>query len=144
MSWKRVVKDDCVRSCLIELKAFLLSKFDVKPIHRVLMFLPYFLLVPSKTRSIQVNFIWILMFLVHWIHRREEYHLPFAQILSSWYQSWVHDGEELCKSRDDSASYAHTESTRLHRRTICQEPPSPASASYATQGRVGAVHVKHT
>ena len=42
ISWKRVVKDDCVRSCLIELKFFLLSKSDVNPIHRVLMFLPYF------------------------------------------------------------------------------------------------------
>ena len=92
ISWKRVVKDDCVRSFLIELKSFLLSKFDVNPIHRVLMFLPYFLLVPSKTRCIHVNFIWISMFLVHWIHRREEYRLYFAQILSSSYQSWIHDG----------------------------------------------------
>ena len=47
ISWERVAKDECVRSCLIELKSFLLSKFDVDPIHRVLMFLPYFLLVPS-------------------------------------------------------------------------------------------------
>ena len=31
IGWKRVVKDDCVRSCLIELKSFLLSKFDVDP-----------------------------------------------------------------------------------------------------------------
>ena len=38
-----VVKDDCVRSCLIELKSFPLSKFYVGPIHRVLMFLPHLL-----------------------------------------------------------------------------------------------------
>ena len=31
ISWERVVKDDCVRSCLIELKSFLLSKLDVNP-----------------------------------------------------------------------------------------------------------------
>ena len=71
ISWKRVVKDDSVRSCLIKLKSCVLSKIDVNPTHLVLMFLPHFLLVPSKTRCIQVNFIWIFMFLIHWIHRRE-------------------------------------------------------------------------
>ena len=57
ISWECVVKDDCVRSCLIELKSFLLSKFYVDPIHRVLMFLPRFLLVPCNTRCFQVNYI---------------------------------------------------------------------------------------
>ena len=42
ISWERVVKDDCVRSCLIKLQSFLLSKFDVNPIHRVLTFPPYY------------------------------------------------------------------------------------------------------
>ena len=62
ISWKRIVKDDCVRSCLTELKSFLLSKLDVNPIHRVLMCLPLFLPVPCKTWCIQANFIWISMF----------------------------------------------------------------------------------
>ena len=37
------MKNDGVRSCLIELQSFLLRKFDVDPIHRVLMFssMPY-------------------------------------------------------------------------------------------------------
>ena len=35
ISWECVVKDDCVRTCWIELKSFLLSKFDVDPIHSV-------------------------------------------------------------------------------------------------------------
>ena len=39
-SWECFVKNDLVRSCLIELQSFPLSKFDVDPIHRVLMFLP--------------------------------------------------------------------------------------------------------
>ena len=82
-SWERVMKDDC---------ALHLSKVDVDPIHSVLLFLPCFMFVPCKTRCIQVNFIWIFMFLVHWIHRREEYRLSFAQILSFWYQSLIHDG----------------------------------------------------
>ena len=34
-SWECNVKDDCVRSCLTELKSFLLSKFHVDPIHCV-------------------------------------------------------------------------------------------------------------
>ena len=33
ISWECIVKDDCVRSCLIELHSFLLSKFYVDPIH---------------------------------------------------------------------------------------------------------------
>ena len=92
ISWECVVKNDCVRSCLTELKSFLQSKFDVDPIHRVLMFLPRFLLVPCKTRCCQVNYFRISMFFVHRIHRRAEYRLSFAQILSSWYQSWIGDG----------------------------------------------------
>ena len=41
------MKDDCVRSCLIELKSFLLSKLNIDPIHRVLMFLPLFAGLPA-------------------------------------------------------------------------------------------------
>ena len=91
-SWECVVKDDCVQSCLIELISFLLRKFDVDPIHSVLMFLPLLLMVPCKTRCFQVNFVRISVFFVHRIHRREEYRLSFAQIVSSGYQSWFHDG----------------------------------------------------
>ena len=40
IGWECIVKDDSVRSCLIELKSFLLSKLYVDPIHRILMFLP--------------------------------------------------------------------------------------------------------
>ena len=86
ISWECIVEDDCVRSCLIELQSFSLSKFYVDPIHRVLMFLPIFLMVSCKTRCIQVNYIRIFVFLVHRIHRREEYRLfVAARILSSRY-----------------------------------------------------------
>ena len=91
-SWECVEKDDCVRSCLIELTSFLLRKFDVDPIQSVLMFLPLFLMVPCKTRCFQVNFVWISVFFVHRIHRREEYSLSFSQTLTSRYQSWICDG----------------------------------------------------
>ena len=92
ISWECVAKDDCVRSCLIELKSFLLSKFDVDPINRVLMYFPLFLLVPCKTWCFQVNVVRISVFFVHRIHRREKYRLSFAQILSSRDQSWIRDG----------------------------------------------------
>ena len=42
ISWECFVKNDSVRSCLIELQSFLQSKVDVDPIHRILMFLPCF------------------------------------------------------------------------------------------------------
>ena len=44
------MKDDGVRSRLIELEFFLLSKSDIDPRHRVLMFLPRCLHVLCKTR----------------------------------------------------------------------------------------------
>ena len=48
ISWESVVKDDCIRPCLIELKSFLLSKFDVNPIHSVLMFFHTFCLYQAR------------------------------------------------------------------------------------------------
>ena len=87
ISWECFVKNDSVRSCLIELQSFLQRKVDVDPIHRILMFLPCFVHVFCKTRRFQVDRVRILVFFVHGIHRREEYCLPVAQILSFWYQS---------------------------------------------------------
>ena len=42
ISWECIVEDDCIRSCLIELQSCSLSKFDVDPIHRVLVSFPRF------------------------------------------------------------------------------------------------------
>ena len=55
------MKNDGVRSCLIELQSFLQSKIDVDPIYRVLMFLPCFVHVLCKTRYVQVNLVRILV-----------------------------------------------------------------------------------
>ena len=77
IGWECIVKDDGVRSRLIELKTFLLSKFDVDPIHRVLMFLPCFVHVLCKTRCFQVDCQRIFVFFVHRIHRQKEYCLSF-------------------------------------------------------------------
>ena len=47
-SWECVVKDDLVRSCLIEIKSFLLSRFYVDPIHRVWCFFHTFCLYQAR------------------------------------------------------------------------------------------------
>ena len=86
-SWECFVKNDGVRSCLIEFQSFLQSKIDVDPIHRVLMFLPLFMHVLCMTWFIQVDRIRIFVFFVHRIHRQKTYCLSVAQILSSRYQS---------------------------------------------------------
>ena len=71
------MEDDCVRSCMIELKSLVLSKFDVDPIHHVLVSFPRFLLVPCKTWVGQVKLVRIFGFFVHEIHSRKEYCLSF-------------------------------------------------------------------
>ena len=38
--WKCSLKDDCVRSCLIELQSFSDAKINIDPIYRILMSLP--------------------------------------------------------------------------------------------------------
>ena len=56
ISWECVVKNDGVRSRLIELQSFLLNKFYVDPIHRVLMLSSTALcMVLCKTRCSQVD-----------------------------------------------------------------------------------------
>ena len=77
ISWECIVKNDSVRSRLMELQSFLLSKFDIDPIHHVLMFLR------------------ILAFFVHGIQRQKEYCLSFAQMLTSRHQSWIDDGMQF-------------------------------------------------
>ena len=92
ISWKCFVKNESVRSCLIERQSFLQSKVDVDPIHRILMLLPCFMHVLCKTRCFQVDRVRILVFFVCGIHRQKEYCLSVARILSSRYQSWIDDG----------------------------------------------------
>ena len=72
------MKNDSVRSCLIEPQSFLQSKVDVDPIHRILMFLPCFMHVLCKTRCSQVDRVRNLMIFVSWINGQEEYCLSSA------------------------------------------------------------------
>ena len=67
-SWKYVVKNDGIRLSLIELQPFLLSTFDIDPIHCVLVSLPCFMHVLCKTRCSQVDRLRILVFLQDAVH----------------------------------------------------------------------------
>ena len=79
----------------IEFQPFLQSKVDVDPIHSILMFLPCFMHVLCKTRCFQVDCLRIFVFFIHRIHKQTEYCLSFAQIVTSRYQSWIHDGMKI-------------------------------------------------
>ena len=58
ISWECIVKDDCITSCLIEFESFTLSKLQIDPIHRVLVFFTRFLHVPCKTWFGQIKFLY--------------------------------------------------------------------------------------
>ena len=61
ISWKCFLKDDCVRSNLIESQSFLDSKKDVDPIYRVLMSCLRIVQVLCTKSYNQVNLIKILV-----------------------------------------------------------------------------------
>ena len=90
-SWKYSLKDDCIRSSLIECQSFPNRKIDVDPIHYVLMPLPCIVHVLCMTRCIQVDHIRILVTLVHNFNWQRGHCLSLAQILTSKYESRVND-----------------------------------------------------
>ena len=87
------MKNDRVRSSLIELQSFPQSKIDVDPTHCILMSLPYFMHVLCMTWCIQVDRIKILMIFVHGIHRQKC--LSVVQMLTSKYQSRNDNGMQI-------------------------------------------------
>ena len=86
------MKNDSVRSRLIELQSFPYSKTDVDPIYCVLMSFPCFVHTLCMTRPTQVDRIRTLMTLVSGIHKEKEHCLSVVQILTSRYQSRIDDG----------------------------------------------------
>ena len=87
IGWKCSLKNNCVRSCLIELQSFSDSKIDIDPKYRILMSLPCILQVSCETWYRVVDILWIFVVFFSWINRQEEYRLSSAQILTSKYQS---------------------------------------------------------
>ena len=83
ISWKCFVKNDCVRSSLIELQPFPQSKIDVDPIHCVFMFLLCVMQVLGTTWYTQVNRIRILMLFVSRI-----YSTPYTAIWCFFHFFW--------------------------------------------------------
>ena len=78
ISWKYSLKDDCIRSSLIECQSFVNRKININPKYRVLMFLPSTVQVLCKTWYSEVNLCRILMPFVSRINRQEEYCLSLA------------------------------------------------------------------
>ena len=90
IGWECVVKDDGVRSRLIELKYFPLSKFYIDPVNRVLMSSPLFLLVPCKTWYFQVDVhSGCLCSLSIGFTGRKNTVCRLLKFLTSWYQCWI-------------------------------------------------------
>ena len=87
ISWKCLVKNDRVRSSLIEFQYFLNSKLDVDPIYCVLMSFPCFMQVLYTTPYTQIDRIRILVIFVHGFHKQKEHCLSVIQILTSKCQS---------------------------------------------------------
>ena len=85
ISWKSFLKNDCIRSSLIECQSFLNSKIDVDPKNCVLMSLPCIMQVLCMTWYSEVNLCRILMPFVSGINRQEEFCLSFARTLTSKY-----------------------------------------------------------
>ena len=76
---KYILKDDCIRSCLIELQSFFDdSKININPEYRILMPFPIVLHVSSTTRHRIINVFWISMIFIPWINRQKEHRLSFA------------------------------------------------------------------
>ena len=76
MSWECILEDDGVRSCLIEVQSFPLSKLYFDPVHRILVPFPL-LLVRCKTWFGQIKLLRIYVSLMHGIHGCKEYRLSF-------------------------------------------------------------------
>ena len=85
--WKCSLKDNCVRSCLIEVQSFSDSKINIDPKYRILMSLPCILQVSCETWYRVVDILWIFVVFFSWINKQEEHRLSSAQILTSRYQS---------------------------------------------------------
>ena len=83
------LKDDCLRSCLIECQSFSDCKINIDPKYRVLMPFPCTVHVFRETWYREVNILRVSVTFISWINRQEEYRLSVAQILTSWYQSIV-------------------------------------------------------
>ena len=88
ISWKCSLKDDCIRSSLIECQSFPNRKIAVDPLYRVLMFLPSAMQLLCTTWYTQVNLFRILDGLCLWDQKTER--IPFVSCLNSDLQVSIH------------------------------------------------------
>ena len=93
ISWECVVKDDFVRSCLIELQSFPLSKLDIDPVHHVWGLFHVFCLYHARRGSVKSSLYGSLCSLSMGFTAVKNTVLSFPTwILSSRCQSWICDG----------------------------------------------------
>ena len=78
ISWKCSLKNNCVRSSLIECQSLPNRKIDVDPIYRVLMSLPCIVQVWCSTWYREVNMFKVFVTFISWINKQEEYCLSLA------------------------------------------------------------------
>ena len=113
MGWKCSLKNNCIRSCLIECQSFSDRKINIDPKYRVLMPLPCTVHVSRETWYREINTFRISVTFISWINKQEEHCLSSAQILTSMYQSIVDNRMKIeCASnvvnvREYSSSNQH-------------------------------------
>ena len=72
IGWKCSLKNNCVRSCLIEPQSFFDdSKINIDPKYRILMPFPSVLHISGMTRNRVVNILWISVVFVSWIDKQK-------------------------------------------------------------------------
>ena len=124
MDWECSLKNNCIRSCLIECQSFFDRKINIDPRYRVLMSLPCTVHVSRETWYREVNIFRVFVTFISWINRQEEHCLSSAQILTSKYQSIVDNGIKIeCASyvvnvREYSSSNQHVVLQRKINETV--------------------------
>ena len=101
-------EDDGLRSCLIELQSFPLSKIDVDPIHGILMFLPCFVHVLCTTWCSQVDRVKDPYVLCPWDPQANRilsvccsnFVLPISILNWWWNVNWLHIRHDRCTWRN--------------------------------------------
>ena len=104
ISWKCFLKDDSIRSSLIEFQSFLNGKIDVDPTYCVLMSFSCFMHVLCTTRYTQVDYIRTLVIFCPWDPQAERTLSVFCSnfdlqvLIPNWWQNanWPHIPHDKC------------------------------------------------
>ena len=111
ISWECVVKMMTFDRVWWNFNSFFWEKFDIDPIHSVLIFLPCFMHVPYKTRCSQIDRLRILVFLIHRINGQKNTGCRLLKFCSSGINpelmmecKWWHIQRDKCTWRNHPES----------------------------------------